>query len=144
MPCITFPIDPAIGPVVDIGIALPNSLATQGAPPAPIHWVKAIADTGCSHTSVHTSVAAGVGLPIIAQANVQSTTQNAVPANVFLVDIFLRVNSGGSVFEWAFRDRPVLELLRASLTHEALLGMDLMGTGTFNVNGLLKMATFCW
>jgi hypothetical protein len=38
----------------------------------------------------------------------------------------------------------LLSTHQGKYTHEALLGMDLMGTGTFTVNGLLKMATFCW
>jgi hypothetical protein len=143
MPCINFPIDPAIGPVVDIGIAQPTSLAIQGSPPPAIRWLKAIADTGCTTTSIHTDVAKALSLPVISQAAVQSTTQTVV-VNVYLVDLFIRVPFGPTAFEWPFKDRPVMELLHASATHDALLGMDMLGMGMFNVNGLIRAATFCW
>jgi hypothetical protein len=146
MPCVTFPIDPAIGPVLDIGIAAPLSLiASQSAVqmPPPIHWIKAIADTGCSHTSIHSSVASLAGLSVISQALAQSTMQIAT-INVYLCDLFVRLIYGQTVIEYAFRDRPISELLHRSTTHDALLGMDLIGLGTFFTNGLTRTATFCW
>jgi hypothetical protein len=143
MPCSTFPIDPVYGPMLDIGIAAPLSLTPSGVPLPLINWVKAIADTGCSHTSISTVAAGRIGLPIINQTTVGSTTQ-LVPANIYLADLFLRWNDRGQTLEFAFRDRPMTELLRSTPANEALLGMDMLECGTFSLNGESKMATFCW
>jgi len=146
MPCSTFPIDPLYGPVIDIGIAAPLSLAPTGAPPPPITWIKAIADTGCTHTSIFTDAAKKIGIPVISKTTVNSTTQ-AVPADVYLADLFLRWShpwAPGQVFEYPFRDRRMLELIRSTPANEALLGMDIMGIGTMYVNGQNGTATFCW
>jgi hypothetical protein len=143
MPCCTFPVDPVYGPVLDIGIAAPLSLTPAGAPLPSINWIKAIADTGSSHTSIATVAAGRIGLPIINQTTVGSTTQ-LVPANIYLADLFLRWNDRGQTLEFAFRDRPMTELVRATPANEALLGMDMLEFGTFSLNGENKTATFCW
>jgi len=143
MPCSTFPIDPAVGPIVDVGIAPPLSLVPQGDPPPSIRWVKAIADTGCSHTALHSGAAAAAGLPIISKIFVRSTT-HTVPANVYLGDLFLRYTVFNNSYEFPFRDRPFTELVQNSPDYDALLGMDLLGIGTLVVNGQTRSATFCW
>ena len=143
MPCISFPIDIVVGPVLEIGISSPLSLATHGAPPPQIHWFKALADTGCSHTSIHSDVAAKAGLTVISKALVKSTT-HSVAVDVYLGDLFLRVTMGTRVFEFPFRDRSFAQLLNASPSFDALLGMDIFSYGTLVINGDLRQATFCW
>src|SRR5215467_11854140 len=110
MPCINLPIDP-IGPVIEIGISLPISLMAQGAPAPQIHWIKALADTGCSHTSIHSSVATKCGLTVISKS-AASTPAGSVAVNVYHGDLLLRPLIGGvTPFEWRFPDRGLLEML---------------------------------
>jgi hypothetical protein len=141
MPCITFPIDP-IGPVLEIGIAPPRSLLAPGSPPPPITWIKAIADTGCTHTSIQTNVAGACGLGVVGKTTITSTTQMA-PVNIYLGDVFIRFPMGNTFFEWIFNDRGLLELLHPSPNFSALLGMDILSQGTLHMNGLTKQATYC-
>ena len=92
MPCIILPLDPVLGPVLDIGISAPTATMASGSPRPAIHWIKAIADTGCSNTAVHTSVTPICGLRTIGKA-LTNTAAGPVPINVFLADIFIRVTS---------------------------------------------------
>lgn len=143
MPCITFPIE-QIGPVLEIGISKATSLLAAGEAQPPIIWAKAIADTGCTTTSIHTDLAARAGLQVIAKGTVNSTT-HTVPVNVYLGNIYLKWKLlNGSEINMPFPDVQLLELKQCSANHEALLGMNLMGMGHFTVNGLNRMATFCW
>lgn len=141
MACITFPID-AIGPVIEIGISQPRSLLAQGSAPPQIAWIKAIADTGCTHTSIHSSVAAGCGLAIVGKLPVSSTMQTT-PVNLYHGDVFIRFPVAGTFFEWRFPDVGLLELLLPSPQFQALLGMDILNRGTMYINGAMKQATFC-
>ena len=143
MPCITFPIEP-IGPVLEIGLSKATSLLIPGESPPLIVWAKAVADTGCTTTSIHTDLAVRAGLQVIGKTNVNSTT-HTVPVNVYLGNLYLKWTLlNGSVINMPFQDQQFIELMQCSDNHEALLGMNLMGMGHFTVNGLNKSATFCW
>ena len=141
MPCITFPIDP-IGPIIEIGVSQPRSQIAQGTPFPQITWIKAIADTGCTNTSVHTSIAAACSLNVVGKVPVASTMQTAA-ANVYLADVFIRFPIGTSFYDWQFADVSMLELLHPSPNFKALLGMDILNQGAFFINGGMKQATFC-
>jgi hypothetical protein len=144
MPCITLQIDPAFGPIIEIGIALPASTIVAGAPKPPISWVKALGDTGCSHTSIHASVATALSLQIVGKANAH-TGGGATANDIYHGDLFLRVPlANNQVFEFPFRDRQFLELKAKLPAGDALLGMDILGLGTFHVNGITKNAMLCW
>lgn len=142
MPCILFPINPSNQPIVEIGIAAPKSLGIAGSV-APIIWMKALADTGCTHTSVFSGTALKAGLPVISKTTVNSST-HSIPANVYLGDLILRYSYGNKPFEFRLPDRPFLELVNPHANFESLLGMDILGIGSLHVNGLTKQATFCW
>jgi hypothetical protein len=142
MPCINFPIEP-IGPVLEIGLSKAKAFTTEGETP-PIVWAKAIADTGCTTTSVHTGLAQSAGLQVVGKANVLSTT-HTVPANLYLGNLYLEWTLlNGSVINMTFPDQQFLELHQCSPHHQALLGMNVLGIGQFSINGMAKLATFCW
>ncbi len=143
MPCTTFALDPTLGPVTEIGISAPRSLLPQGSPVPPITWIKAIADTGCSTTSIFSGVAAKAGLTVVSKTNVISTT-HTVPANVYLGDLWIRGSYLGGTHEFAIYDRPFIELIQQNPSFDALLGMDVFNLGTLLVNGHAGMATFSW
>jgi hypothetical protein len=144
MPCITLPIDAGLRPNLELGISAPLSLQPAGAPPPIIHWISAIADTGCTNTSIYTSVATAAGLRVMGKGLV-NTANGPVQCNRFLGDLFVKVPlANGTGFEFFFRDRLLSELMAKIPQCDALFGMDMMTMGTFHVNGITKNATFCW
>src|SRR5208283_5784160 len=102
MPCVNFQIDPCIGPLLDLGISSPLSLAPSGVPPM-ICWIKAVADTGATNTCVSPSAIARASLPLIGQAQV-GTPNKIKTASVYSSDLFLRCTFVGKTTEFAFRD----------------------------------------
>jgi hypothetical protein len=143
MPCINIQIDP-VGPLLDLGIAAPTSLISAGTPPPKITWFKALADTGCSHTSIHTSVAAACGLTVMGKSGVTTPAGN-VAVNIYHGDLFVRSLLGWvSPFEWKFGDRGLVEMVHKNPAFDILLGMDILNQGMFATNGGLRQATFCW
>jgi len=123
MPCTTFALDPAFGPVTEIGISVARSQLPQNSPTPPITWIKAIADTGCSTTSIFSGVASKAGLKVVSKTNVISTT-HTVPANVYLGDLWIRATYIGGNHEFPLYDRQFIELIQANPNFDALLGMD--------------------
>jgi hypothetical protein len=145
MPCINIPIEP-LGPTIDVGIAAPSSLAMDDdeVPPPTITWFKAIVDTGCSRTSIHSSVAAECGLQVMGKGTV-ATTAPQVAVNVYHGDLFLRCFIGWETsFELKFPDRGLVEMLHKNPAFDILLGMNILNRGVFSANGGLRQATFAW
>jgi hypothetical protein len=143
MPSINIPIE-AIGPAIDIGICAPASLVAPGSPSPAITWFKGIVDTGCSHTSIHSSVATACGLKVMGKGGVTTTARN-VAVNIYHGDLFLRaLINWATPFEWNFNDRGLLEMVHKNPAFDILLGMDILNLGVFTTNGGLKQATFCW
>lgn len=144
MPCITLPIDAGNRPIIEIGYSAAASLQPAGAPPPKIHWIKAIADTGCTHTSIHADVATAAGLMVLGKG-MSMTANGPVTCNLFHGDMFVKIPlPNGQVFEYRFKDRRVAELCTKIPDVDALLGMDLLAIGTFHINGVTKNATWCW
>ena len=143
MPCINIPIE-AIGPALDVGITSPASLVAPGGQAPIANWFKAIVDTGCSHTSIHSSVATKCGLAVIGKSGVTTTAGN-VAVNLYHGDLFLRsLIQWTSPFDWSFSDRGLLEMVHQNPAFDILLGMDILNLGQFVSNGGLRQATFCW
>lgn len=143
MPCINIQIDP-VGPLLDLGIAAPTTLLAAGSTPPKIHWFKALADTGCSHTSIHTSVATTCGLKVLGKSGVTTPAGN-VAVNIYHGDLFFRsLISWITPFEWKFEDRGLCEMVHKNPAFDILLGMDILNLGAFSTNGGLRQATFCW
>ena len=119
---------------------LPLSLTTQA--PA-IGWVRALVDTGCSHTSVTSTLAQSIGLNIAGRGsahNAQSTTA----VNIFHADLILKPIILGNPVEIRVPDCRLMEFLHPSLPFDVLLGMDLLMQGTMYINGTNCLLTFCW
>jgi aspartyl protease len=144
MPCINLPLNPGVGPALDLGISSPASLVPQGQPKPPVVWFRAIADTGCSHTSIHSSVAQKCGLKVMSKGAARTPGGN-VAVNIYHGDVWLRsLISWTSPFEWCFADHGILEMVNSNPDFDALLGMDILSQGIFTTNGGLKQASFCW
>lgn len=143
MPCINLPVDANVGLRLDLGISPPSSLVAQGSPAPPVFWFRAIADTGCTRTSIHASVAAKCGLKVISKGTAKTAGGN-VPVNIFHGDLFVRsLINWMTPFDWKFADRGLMEMVNSNPDFDALLGMDILGMGTLTTTGLMR-ATFCW
>jgi hypothetical protein len=142
MPCLNLPIEP-IGPVVELGVSAPVSQQIPGSAGPPIQWVRAIVDTGCTHTSLHSSIAQRCGLSIISKGSATTPGGN-VSINIYHGDLVLRQIIGSAPFEWRFSDRQIVEMVNPNAAFDALLGMDLIRLGLFTVNCAIGIATFCW
>ncbi|MFO1157302.1 MAG: hypothetical protein U1E60_00530 [Reyranellaceae bacterium] len=140
MPCTNFPIDP-IGPVLEMGIAPAASLRSRDAPP-PILWFKALADTGCSDTSIHTSLAVRCGLQIIS-TGAATTPTGILPVNLFHADLFLRAVGWEAEVQRPMHDRTLVELTHGDPTVDVQLGMDILNLDVFTTNGGTRQSTFC-
>lgn len=142
MPCVNIPINP-VGPVFDVGVSRPSFQLPQGQKP-PIHWFKALADTGCSHTAIHSSVATKCGLGVIGKIGVSTPGGNRA-VNQYYGDIHVRsVIAWTLPFDYVFNDRALNEMYNQNPNFDVLLGMDILNLGLFVVHGGLKAATFCW
>ena len=109
-----------VGPLVEIGLAAPAALAKAGNTPPIKHWFKAIADTGCNHTSICSSLALTAGLPIIGKTQISSATET-VEAYQYLGDLFFRCQVNGRNLEFPFSNRMLLELKIQHPNFDALL-----------------------
>jgi hypothetical protein len=144
MPCVNIQIDPLVGPTLEIGISPPASQVPAGQPRPQIRWFKAIADTGCTHTSIHASVATTCGLAAIGKGTV-STPAGVQAVNHYFGDVYIRsLINWAANFEWQFGDRGLVEMVQKNPNFDILLGLDILNLGIFTTHGGLKQATFCW
>ncbi len=142
MPSIQFPIS-TLGPSLEVGISRAVSLLPSESTPH-VLWFKAIADTGCSHTSIHSSVAVKCGLQTISKS-FASTPAGNVAVNMYHGDLYLRsLVSWATPFDWSFNDRAFAEMVHQNPNFDILLGMDILNMGVFITNGGLRQATFSW
>jgi hypothetical protein len=143
MPVALFNNDP-IGPTVEIGIAPHSPSDIAGVPPPTTVWIKAIADTGCTHTSICAAAAARASLPVIGIGQM-TTASHTIPANLYFGTLWVRgMVTGTTSFAWNFPARTFIELGLPGASHEALLGMDIISLGIMVVNGSEKKTTFAW
>jgi hypothetical protein len=142
MPCLNLPIEP-VGPVIELGISAPLSQQTQGSGSLPVQWIRAIVDTGCTHTSLHSSIAHGCGLSAISKGSANTPGGNVI-TNIYHGDLVLKPLIGNSPFEWRFPDWQIIEMVSPNPAFDALLGMDLIRSGLLTINATIGVATFCW
>jgi hypothetical protein len=136
MPCIKFPIEPS-GPTLDAGISIPQSLLAD----PPVHWFSAIADTGCSDTAIHSSVALSCGLCAIGKSSI-TTPAGIADVNRYYGDLYLRSPYGHT--PWVLENCTFVEMPCKHSAFDVLLGMDVLGMGILTIDGPAGSATFCW
>ena len=143
MPCITFPLNIALVPILEICIAAPRLGLKPHMAQSSVIWIKAAADTGCSHTAIPAAIASKAGLPVRGKTMVRSST-DLVPADIYHGDLFLKCLHLGKPWEFRFENHNFVELPTTEPDYEALLGMDILAKGSYHINGLTKQAIFCW
>jgi hypothetical protein len=143
MPCITLPYDPAVGPILTIGITAPSSLAAPGSSPPTYKFIKGLVDSGCSNIAIAPATAKAAGLIAVSKTQVVSTTQT-VTADVHLGDLALPYHARGATQHFYFKDVRFTDFLHPNPNFEALIGRDVLGMGTLFLNGHTNQFTFCW
>ena len=94
MPCLSRNFDPAIGPLINVGV-LPAGLLTPGTVVSTqVTTFPTLIDTGATLRCISPGVAQTVGLQPIGMRAMVSATR-AVPVNVYLVDLLLPFGTAG-------------------------------------------------
>ena len=94
MPCLSGSFNTNTGPLINVGVLEPGTLAPTSATPAQITTFPALIDTGASATCISPNVAQTVGLLPIGMRPMTSAT-HSVPVNVYLVDLLLPFGGAG-------------------------------------------------
>jgi hypothetical protein len=146
MPCITLPFDPAVGPLLNIGIAPAAALvsAQQGAP-LDVTACVALIDSGASITCVSAALAARVGLKLLGMRPV-AHAQGMTAANLYLADVALPfgdISKGVAVATMPIQSIQVMEFQPNSAPFEALLGRDIICMGLLTIIGYDRRFTIC-
>jgi hypothetical protein len=86
--------DPAIGPMMIIGISRPHSRAPNGPPGQNGVWLKALVDTGACNSHMSEEIALKIGLNVISQREV-ATPQGSLQRNGYLGDLYMPFSAEG-------------------------------------------------
>jgi hypothetical protein len=132
-----------LGPIIDIFLTASSlrldALKAAGTPaPAPL-LVKALVDTGASHTSFDTSIVGQLGLTPTGIVSVITPSTGAVPVDMFSYDLGFHVPFPTGQF-WS---KALWIATAADLNHQGfsvLLGRDLLAEGMLLYDG--KHGTF--
>jgi hypothetical protein len=128
MPCLSGRFDLSIGPLINIGV-IPAGVLTPSFS-GQITTFPALIDTGASVTCISQSVVQAVGLQPIGLRPMGSAT-HSVPANVYLVDLFLPFGAAGFVIQGT----QVMEFVpEGSAPFQMLLGRDIICRGTLSLS----------
>ena len=146
MPCITRVFDPAVGPLIDLGIAKPGTLtsAPKG-PPVEILPYVALVDTGADVTCISPEIAKAVGLVVRGKKDMASAL-TVEAENYYLADIALPFgdpNSNAVLQTLVSGSMEVLEFQPNSPNYQILLGRDIISKGYFGMTSYDKRFTIC-
>ena len=146
MPCITTAFDPAVGPLINLGIAKPGTLTSAANDPAvKIHHCVALVDMGADVTCISQQIADAVGLVIRGKKDMASAL-TVKATNYYLADIALPFGdpSGEAAIHTVVTgSMEVLEFQPNSPNYQALLGRDIIGKGLFSMTSYDKRFTIC-
>ncbi len=130
MPCLSNSFDPAIGPIINVGVLQTGAVAPAAALTAQINVFPALIDTGASITCISPGVAKTVALQPIGMRQMVSATQS-VPVNIYLVDLFLPFGASGFIIQGA----QVMEFSPASVSiFKMIVGRDIICQGALTIS----------
>ncbi len=127
-----------LGPLIDIYLAVSTQRlavlsATGKVPPQPI-LVKALVDTGASHTSIDTSIVKQLDLTPTGVVSVITPSTGAVPCDMFSYDLAFHIPFPTGQY-WS---KGLWVATAAELNHQGfsvLLGRDLLAEGMLIYDG---------
>lgn len=136
--------DPAVGPILNVGVGQPASLRDAESKDKPIvRAYPALLDTGADLTCISASVAAEVGLVPTGKRTMSSATESR-DMNTYLVDLVLPFGdpkAGGEMR--GLLNATVMEFDAGKPEFQVLLGRDLLCLGLLSLVGYDKRLTFC-
>ena len=145
MPCITIQFNPAIGPLINLGIAQPGAVKTaaaEGKPPA-FEGCQALVDTGASVTCISREIAQKLELPPAGKMLMASASETR-EMNSYLVDIALPFGDpSAGVTSIVKSNMTVMEFEPNSQHYQALLGRDILDQALFSMTGYDNRFTIC-
>ena len=130
MPCLSGKFDPSIGPIVNVGVLLPDTIKSNTAANLQITTFPALMDTGASVTCISPKVAQAVNHEPMGKRPMISAT-HSIPVNIFLVDLFFPFGKAGFV-------SPNVQVMEFTPSGESpfqmLVGRDIICKGTFTLS----------
>lgn len=145
MPCLTIPIDPNFGALISITITQAKSSIPQGGGPPRLKNLRALIDTGASTTCLAPHIAKHLDLKVLSKKPM-ATAAGVTEANIYLVDVVLPLLAPGQTAGMAI-GVPDLQVAEVHLPEDgpygALLGMDVITRGLFQIVGSDKQFTIC-
>lgn len=132
MPSLSGRFDPGIGPLLNLGVAQGGAIAaaTQSTGPATLQAFPALIDTGATFTCISPTIVQALQLQARGKRPMYSATQ-AVPVNVYLVDLILPFGATGLVLD----NRQVMEFAPPpNSPFQALLGRDVICGGVLTIS----------
>ena len=142
MPCVTQTCNLKGGPIIQIGVSLPNYLPTEDGS-QPIHTVNALIDTGATKTCISTEKAQAFGFEAIGKATMSSASHNGVEVNRYQGALYFYLVKDGLPFTHEIQDVEILEYCNASDAYDILIGRDILVSGMFVLNLSSRSFTFC-
>ena len=143
MPCLSVQFDPAVGPIVNLGVGKPNTMTPGAAAQDAARAYVALIDTGASITCLSPKVAEEVGLQPIGKRPTASA-HGVQEVNLFLADIALPFGDPTKgALAMAAQSMQVMEFQPGPAVYQALLGRDIIYGGLFAMTGYDKRFTIC-
>ena len=138
MPCLVIRYNPAVGPLVEVGVGPAGAFQAAQLSTAETVTFPALIDTGATSTCISLEVAQRLQLNPIGMREMNSAT-HTVPVNVYLVDLFLPF--GGTAY--VVKATQVMEFSPGQgLPYQILLGRDILCRGvlTMSFDGHLTLS----
>lgn len=144
MPCLTNHFDPAIGLIVNLGIAKPATVKSPvGGKTPTVTLCQALVDTGADVTCVSPQIAQAVGLQVVGKRQMGSSTGICL-VNTYLADILLTFGDPTAGAPSLVKDSMTLmEFQPNNPNFQALLGRDVLCGGLLSMAGWDKRFTIC-
>ena len=128
MPCLSSSFDPAVGPIINIGVRGPDQSSAR--PGEQLQAFPALIDTGASITCISNAVIQAIGLLPIGMREMVSATHQS-PVNVYLVDLIIPFGATAHIRQ----GMQVMEFNQVGHSpFQILLGRDIICIGVFNIS----------
>ena len=148
MPCLSSTFDPAVGPVIQVGITPAATIKAVAQAGTPISAYIALIDTGADITCISAKVASQRGLRPIGKRRMGGST-GVGDVNTYIVDIgfpFGKVPTTGpptSLKAYIVEKLQVMEYVGAHPKFDVLIGRDVICQGFFSMAGWDKRFILC-
>ena len=141
MPCVSSSFNPAIGPVIPVGLALPDHLRANAKPI--VHTCNALVDTGAARTCVSSKTAMEIGLQAMGKTQMSSAS-HTVAVNVYPTNLHFFFGPPDKGMEYRIGNIALMEFRNAPDAYPVLLGRDILALGLFQMSGADNRFILCF